>query len=219
MAKVDFNVLGNYRNKVGNVVGYTRMGEQTMRGYLASISNPNTQAQQLYRGRFAILASLAASFRRAINLGLKPAMRAAKSSVYGEFIKLNQAAVTGTVGALNVVPDSIKVSKGSLMEVALGSPNFSTPLTVTVPVTDNYADIPDVDPTDVCYLAVYSPDYGRVLVSAGAPRGTQAEPIVSLTAIVPSSFQGVEVHLYAFVVAADGSLASQTTYLGSGEIA
>ena len=219
MSKNFKGYMGDQIGKLGTAVGRRWKGMMIYSAYQGKVANPKTSAQQLVRERFAILGNMSSQFLPAIGISLKPAADRAKSTQTGEFVKLNQEAVTGTLGSLNIVPEAVKLCKGSLTKVTFGTPNYSTPLTVSVPVTANNVKSYSAQPDDKIYLAVYSGDAGEVAVSAGVDRGTEETPAASVSVAVPPTMQGMEVHVYAFVVNAQTTKVSNSVYLGSGEIA
>lgn len=58
MAKLNDGILGGFKGKVGNIVGYTYKGQNVIRKYQPLVTNPNTTQQVATRGRFKTLSQL-----------------------------------------------------------------------------------------------------------------------------------------------------------------
>ena len=58
MAKLENGILGGFRGKVGNVIGYTYKGQNVIRKYQPVVTNPKTTQQTASRSRFRTLSQL-----------------------------------------------------------------------------------------------------------------------------------------------------------------
>lgn len=219
MSKNFKGYMGDQIGKLGPAVGRRWKGMMIYASYQGNVSNPKTDAQQLIRERFATLSRLSTPFMPAIGISMKPAANRAKSTVIGEFIKLNQGAVTGSLGSVNVIPTAIKLSEGSLASVSFGAPDFSTPLQISVPITSNNANAYGASSDDKIFIVAYCTDAGSVVVSEGMARGTEESPATGVSIAVPTTFQGMNAHIFAFVANANNTKVSTSEYLGNGEIA
>lgn len=217
MADFDFNVLGNFSNKVGNVVGFQWKGMQVVRGYKAKVANPNTDAQRLVRNKFTLLSNLAKQFRSTLLNGMKPLANSRKSTIYGEFVRLNKSAVTGNLQSLTVDYASLVVARGGATPVVFGDPGFSTPLTVSVPVNEANLTVAGAHSDDLIFIAAYCPDMHTALCTTGMQREDAQSSTIQLR--VPNQWQGLRVYVYGFVVDKQNGVSSDTTSLGYGDIA
>lgn len=217
MAKVDFNVLGNVKNKVGNVVGYQWKGIGVLRGYKAWISNPKSEAQRLQRAKFSLMAKLAKACRPILLAGMKANANSTKSTIYGQFVKFNLDMVSGNLDSLTIDYSGLEFSRGGLLMASLGTPSFVTPGSVSVQTSETHTGEADAQADDILYLALVCPDVNGGVVSGGVNRGSVDDNPV-LQCRVPASWQGMRAYAYAFAVKADGSATSDTVSLGYGDI-
>lgn len=58
MAKLENGILGGFRGKVGNVIGYTYKGQNVIRKYQPVVNNPKTTQQTASRAKFKTLSQL-----------------------------------------------------------------------------------------------------------------------------------------------------------------
>lgn len=212
-------ILDGFYGKVGTVVGSFWKGIPLMRKWVRNISNPRTDDQKLVRSKFALLGAMSGQFTPAINIGLKGRADKVKSTQQGEFVKLNWDAITGdSPASLTVGYDELVLSEGKLANVDFGTPNFTDPLTVKVPITASHADAPGAAATDPLILAVYCPDMGEAVCSTGVQTRTDTNASIH----VPGTWQGMNVHVYGFVMPSVGAKnrdnASPTAYIGFGNI-
>lgn len=220
MGKMRMGILDGFIGKVGTVVGAFWKGKKVMRGYNEFPADPKTSKQELQRAKFGLLASIGGALLHALHLGMKSYSDLHASTELGAFMRLNLNKVSGeTPEALEVDYETLSVSEGRLTAVALGEVDFSTPLTVSVAVDDNYLD-PDFNSADDrLYLAVYSKTGGEAVLSDGTSKRTSE----SVSVRVPGYWQGHFVEVYAFMKAADSAadpeVCSKTLYCGSGRIA
>jgi hypothetical protein len=110
------------------------------------------------------------------------------------------------------------VSLGNLPGVVFSSSiGTSTPGTLTVTVTDVMSGVMDASDEDNIYVFAYCPDAGNGVLSAPARRTDGA----TLSVRYPSSWSGLEVHVYGFVmggIAKTMGVASNSEYVGHAEL-
>lgn len=219
MGKVQSGILGGWYGKVGTVVGSYWKGIPLLREWKRKISNPDTAGQQLVRAKFALLGKYAGIFTPAINVGLKDRADKVKSTEQGEFVKLNYGILTGNSPAgLTVGWDELQLSDGDLAGVEFGTPSFTNPLSVEVPISNANSDAQGANIADPVVVAVVCPDMKQGAFSVGvATRSDQ-----SVTVRVPSGWQGMNVHVYGFtgsyMGAKNRNKVSATAYAGFGNI-
>ena len=121
MAKVKSSGLRNYIGRLAGSVYYMDKGRNISREVAAQVSNPKTQAQMVQRVR---LANLVNFYRANKEWMLKYAFEKliGLQSVYNTFVSLNLTPTAVPLTKENaaagvVMPDLVKVTKGSLPEV------------------------------------------------------------------------------------------------------
>lgn len=67
MGTIQKGILGGFRGKVGNVVGFFWKGQAVMRSLAASVSNPKTYGQRVARSRFALAGSFSRMFTNVVD--------------------------------------------------------------------------------------------------------------------------------------------------------
>ena len=218
MSKNFKGYMGDQIGKLGTAVGSRWKGKMIYRAYQGKVRNPKSDAQVLVRARLSLLSKLATVFMPVIGIGMRSGANKRQMTQGNLFVKLNQAAVTGNAGSLTADYATLKVSDGELMGVSIGTPSYSTPLHVTATVTANNHGTWGTSMNDKVYLAAYCPDENQAACSAAVARGEEDEtPTLDLT--VPTTWQGLRVYVYAFVVSADGRNTSASMNLGYGDIA
>ena len=228
MANTNFNVLGNQRGKVGNVVGYVRKGKQYYRGYSDKVAESKSEDLQLAKMRFAALGRLAIQFRGAVKRGYQKLLASSTMSACNLFIKKNYEAVTlASLGSDPTVDYStLVIAEGTLPPVSFKTIDVSEEATVKVPFDTDSMTYPGATENDQVFLFVYQPDTQMGIMSLPASRST-GEILVE----VPALWSGMKVHVYGFAVNPtehwDENLlstivkgeASNSTYVGQATIA
>ena len=124
---------------------------------------------------------------------------------------------------VNVDVSYVTPPKSPLTAVALGEVDFSTPLTVSVPVDDNYLDPEKNSANDKLYLVVLAKANDLSEADAVYSDGTAKRSSESVSLRVPGFWQGRFVEVYAVLTADPLSQrageCSKTLYCGSGRIA
>lgn len=226
MANNTFNVLGNQRGKIGNVVGYMRKGKQCYRGYSDKVTQSKSEDLLMAKMRFATLGKLAIQFRGAVKRGYQKLLASSTMSACNLFVKKNYDAVTVASVSSDPTVDygSIVISEGNLPFVTFGA--ISTETEATVEVTFSTDTYPGATENDQVYLFVFQPDTQMGIMSLPASRSAGA-----ITLEVPALWSGMKVHVYGFVVNPedhwDENLlstivkgeASPSTYVGQATIA
>lgn len=207
------------KNAAGNLVFYTRAGEQIARARPEFVSNPKTENQTLARKRLAFISQMAKGLDTALDLGFADKVTGLKSS-RNFFVKENYAKMTGTAEAIVIDYETLKLtSANSDVEIlSLGETSFEVPLQVSVATEDGYSGSPTAKATDKGMLVVYSKDAHRAMVATVNNVRTDN---TSWSVTVPGNWQGHFVEVWAFVFRGEGkeAIASDTIYLGSGRIA
>ncbi len=205
MAKIDGNIFGGFRGKLGNVVGYTWKGLWCVRSKPAVVRNPRSAAQQQHRTLFAEEVRLAGRMNWALNIGLATVADELHMTACNAFVKANQEAFSLVDGALAVDWSALIVSAGPVAPTALGTPELSDDGVLTVAFEKNPCLI-RANNFDQVHLYVYCPAQNTGYLAAPVYR---KERRISLS--LPDNMIGQELHLYAFVTDTEGR-ASDTAY-------
>ena len=220
MGKMKMGILGDFRNKIGTVVGQRwRAGQYTTRAYVKDVRNPNTPKQQLQRAKFSTLGRLAAEFQVACETGFRPLLSSKPTTAVAEFVKRNSGAVhANTVDSVTIDYADLVIAHGGLTNVRFGTPQFDTPQQVDVSFADNMGSGIYTSLDDLVYLFVYCPDAKCGILSEPVQRDER-----SVSCDVPAYWNGMKVHVYGFTVGADHDKkytgrVSPSTYIGTGNI-
>ncbi len=151
----------------------------------------------------------------AILMGLSTTAANNGVTVKQEFSNINAANIFPAIADTRF--EALQLSKGTLTEVACGEPNFSTPLTVSVPIDDSYSDPNFNSDDDEVYLVLFSKTSQEGIISAPAKRSDS-----DVTITVPGFWQGHYVECFVIVKGAAGAISegkvSPTVYCSNGRI-
>lgn len=200
---------------------YTRMlVASSVRGVAAGDSEPADPAAA-ERQRNAAIAEFLTKMNLPMShetaIGLRNYAAEHNMSIDEAFVALNRGFVSGPIDNLEMDYEQTVISEGTLTRVALGEADLSTPLTVTVPIDDNYLDPNFNSAKDIVHLVVYSKTGNEALYTTATRDATE------LSTRVPGYWQGHFVEMYAFVEGdPEGTkpgVCSTTMYVGAGRIA
>lgn len=215
MGKVQQGILDGFVGKVGTVVGSFWKGKPVMRGWKRAIRNPQTNAQQLVRARFAAAGRLTGSMHSAISIGLHNRAVSRHITEGDVFVDINWGHIhADTPGTATIDYAELTIAEGNLPEPQYGNASFADPLSVSVPMTDTTGII-GASADDLVYMFVYDPE-----AQAGILTKVKREAN-SISTSVPAYWNGHRVHVYGFAVGAgvdnQGNI-SNSRYIGSGSI-
>ena len=217
MAINNGGVYGKNRNKAGGVVWFKWNALQVFREYVARISNPNTDKQQMVRARFKSCMRVARMCRRALNVAMHSVCRSMSTTVYGWCVKKNWEAVSATSpDDVTINWAEVKVSEGNCDRVTFGTTDWGSTahLTIAVAFNGNVASTNDSD--DDVYILAVVPELNQGILSSPAVRSAGE---VSLAC--PTGWNGMQVHLYGFCVSkaeATSGTPSDSAYIGHHEL-
>lgn len=207
------------RNKIGNMVGYVRLGTQCFRAYVASVRDANTDAQKLVRAKCAEMTRIYRLYRAGARVGLAYAAKQGKRTAANEFFKLNYPRIVGaTPGSLTFDWSVAQVSRGYTPGVVYSSniDVISTPNTVTISVTDQQLTAYGADADDKVHVLVMCPDAEGAVLSVAVGRAfLQTNNKIEVP--VPAAWSGLDVHVYGFTISAASDTygqGSNTDYIG-----
>ena len=213
MGKISQGILGGLSGKVGNVIGGNWKGIDYLRIKPSSVANPRTVGQVNQRNKFSATIQFLQPNKGFLNVGYKAfavkktAFNAAMSYTLGN-------AITGTAPNFNVDYSLALLSRGSLSTALNGSVDLSTANQVTFNWDDNSAD-GNANTTDKSMVLAYNPAKKEsIYLLDGAIRSTTSQ-VLSL----PTSYTGDTIQLFMAFVSDNGSIVSNSVYLGSGTVA
>ena len=203
MAKQRGPVASTFSGRVGNVVGAKlKGGEYVTRSYQPSVKNPNTVRQRVSRLRMAAASQLAAGLAPAIIAGFGKASSSTKMFPRNMFVrnlvKLDTNPVMTVVNEeVTVDYEKMKVSERiGISEIPSATATFDGQ---AGRIEVEFAPLPVVDVLpagDMGAVAVaYNPEKGACIV-AMTPTSPVNDSGVALK--YPSSWNGDNVHVYAF---------------------
>lgn len=189
--------MGAFENKVGIVVGRKWRNLDVMSAYQPKVFNPNTKKQMEQRQRFGAASSLARGMKLGLAYGFAGVAAGTKSPARSRFVQANIPAIEFTwPNTIDIMYEDIKMSDGSHMNATYGTPSSTQPLqidlTYSMPVVEGFSR-----EDDNVFVVAYNPaDKNCVIANARAGAGT-------LSVMVPNSWNGETVHVYAFVIGAE----------------
>jgi len=210
MGKIAQGILGGLSGKVGNVIGGSWKGIDYIRIKPSSVANPRTEGQVNQRNRFTVTLEFLQAIKPFIKQGYKSlAIKKTEFNAAMSYILNN--AVTGTAPNFNVDYNDALVSRGGLSGVLNGTTDLTNPGEVTFDWDDNSAE-GNANTTDKAMLLVYNPSKKEsISVVDGNVRTAETQ-----TVVIPNTYSGDTVELFAAFITADGRQVSNSTYLGSG---
>lgn len=207
------------KNAAGNLVFYTRAGEQIARARPEFVNNPKTENQTLARKRLAFISKMAKGMDTALDLGFADKVDGLHSS-RNRFVKANYGKITGTAEDIQIDYETLQLTSANadVEIVALGELDTSVPLQISVATDDGYSGSPTAKATDKGMIVVYSKTAHRAVVATVNNVRTDD---TSWACTIPGNWQGHFVEVYAFVFRGEGkeAIASETIYCGSGRVA
>ncbi|RZK80548.1 MAG: hypothetical protein EOO92_07460 [Pedobacter sp.] len=209
MGKYKKGILGNFRGKVGSVIGSVWKGIYYMRSISETSSADPSPAQLNARLRFAMVINFLSNIKTTINVG------------YQKFTKgitpLNAAAsyllkygVTGTAPAYEINYPKVVISVGDLDNLENLSALSSTPGEIKFDWDVNVG-MQDGLPTDRVTIVAFCPELDKFITV----RNVVARSATTYTLSFPANFSGSAVYLWVMLTSADGKEVSKSQYMGN----
>lgn len=209
MGIITQGILGGFSGKVGNVIGATWKGISYIRIKPVSVANPRTEGQVNQRKKFSATLAFLQPSLTFLKVGYK--FYADKKSAFNAAMSyVIRNAITGTAPNFTVDYPTALVSRGKLEGVLDGAFTEASG-TFSVSWTDNSTQ-GNARPDDKVMLLLYNPAKAESQIVLEDPAVRQDGGIVS---VVPENYSGDSVHLFMAFQAADGSMVSNSSYLGS----
>lgn len=189
-------------SKLGKMIDSSWLGRPYQRRMPETVANPRTEAQQAHRTAFGEVSKLSAAMREAHEEGLHWKAIRDRLNTPSVFKKLNK----DCYGSDGIDYSRVKISYGSVSQVKITAAEVDAQGNVHVEFHDHY--VTEKNKTDQFWLFVFCPDLRE---------GHFARPVERtvgvVDAMIEESWQGHELHLYAFMKNAKGQT-SDTMYLG-----
>lgn len=209
MAKLREGILGGLSGAVGTVVGGRWRDVDYIRSKPAIVRNPNTEAQQAQRKRFALMIRLMKRIRLYINEGF--ALETERRTPMNNAMSVNlKNAIQGTFPDFEISFPDLMVARGDLKKPAGAGVEVTPPDTVTFSWTDNSGRA-SAKASDIALALIIN--YDSDDLEYDIENHTRAD--ASLTLQVPPEWYGDTLECYLAFKSEDGAEVSNSVYLGS----
>lgn len=202
MAQIKRGILGGFSGKVGNVVGSSWKGIETMRALPISVLNPRTTAQVYNRNRFGYVSKFASSILSSLIKPLNDRF-AQRMSGYNLFCSRNRD-LFDEVGCLS--DTNLVLCSGKLGTFEMTSCEILTPGQLKVTWPDSASGAYQSN-TDKVYLLVIDGNGNLLAVSAGEVELTQG----TVTMSIPTTLKNPNILVYGALMREDSSMVSNTS--------
>ena len=212
MGTIKQGILGGFSGKVGTVVGSSWKGLSYMRGQAQSVKNPRTAKQMAQRDKFALALSFIRPIQSFIKVGFKTyAVHQSEFNAAMSYTLKN--AIKGTYPSFTIDFAQAMVSRGSLAK-PLNIQKQNNDNEIAVSWQDNSGTANALD-TDFAMIMAYNADKQEAVYDMTSTcRGDEGSSLR-----YPSDWAGDTVHIYLAFVSEDGTLVSDSEYVGSMTIA
>ena len=212
MGTIKQGILGGFSGKVGTVVGSSWKGLSYMRGQAQSVKNPRTAKQMAQRDKFALALSFIRPIQSFIKVGFKTyAVHQSEFNAAMSYTLKN--AIKGTYPSFTIDYAQAMVSRGSLAK-PLNIQKQNNDNEIAVSWQDNSGTANALD-TDFAMIMAYNADKQEAVYDMTSTcRGDEGSSLR-----YPSDWVGDTAHVYLAFVSEDGTLVSDSEYVGSMTIA
>lgn len=211
MGNIKQGILGGFSGKVGTVIGSNWKGINYMRAIAPSIRDARTAKQLAQREKFKLVLGFLRSVQSYVRVGFK--MYATRQTAFNAAMSYTMRnAVKGTSQDVSIDYSKVMVSRGSLV-LPLNIHRLNNDGEIAISWSDN-SGVGNALDTDFAMPLAYNADKHEVVYDmVSACRGDEG---VSLN--YPSNWSGDTVHVYLGFVSENGSLVSDSVYLGEAVI-
>lgn len=208
MGTIKQGILGGFSGKVGTIVGSSWKGLSYMRGQAQSVKNPRTAKQMAQRDKFALALSFIRPIQSFIKVGFKTyAVHQSEFNAAMSYTLKN--AIKGTYPSFTIDYAQAMVSRGSLAK-PLNIQKQNNDNEIAVSWQDNSGTANALD-TDFAMIMAYNADKQEAVYDMTSTcRGDEGSSLR-----YPSDWVGDTVHVYLAFVSEDGTLVSDSEYVGS----
>jgi hypothetical protein len=219
MSKIKHGILGGFSGRVGNVVGSTWKGKNVMKIRPATVTNPNTERQQLQRARFSLVGRFNKAHGNLIRIGFRAYTKDMTAANAAMSYNLANA-VAGEFPDLGIDFNMVRISMGNLAPLSGVSVLSDSQATVSLSWVDN-SQAGNARESDQLMASLYDNATGEVTYFLGCASRNQLTATLNL----PPDWSGRTVEVLAFLVSLEGTTAasaresvSNTVFAGSVEI-
>lgn len=199
--------VGNWRKKVGNVVARVSQGRTILSIYQPEVSNPRTQAQQSQRNKLTLCSEFGGKVADVLKVGFKNVVKVGTAYAYavGKWMK---EAISGVYPSATLDLGLVTLSQGSLSNpYNLACQAAGTDFTINW--TDN-SDTGNALASDQCVVCAYNGNKKEAISDFATATRSDHNATIS----VSSAWTGDDVMIWCFFKRPDGSLVSDSRYLG-----
>lgn len=208
MGKLNIGILGGFSGKVGPVVGADWNSIPTVRAYQPDVRNPQTAEQTAQRQKFTIVIAFIRVMLAILRVGFKNFTNGI--SPYAKAISIALKTGVKLVGELwQIDYENFTVSQGCLLQVDVGSTLQCDGGAVSINWQPN-SGTGNALATDVAYMVLYNITKNEMLFVNALTRNDGYNEWA-----VISAWDGDTVHVYDFLVSADGKIVADSNYAGS----
>lgn len=213
MGKANQGVFGSFYNKVGNVVGRVRKGEQIYSIYQPKVANPKTDAQKAARKSFTLISKLSSAVDGVIPTSFKSAMTKGQTA-YNAFFKENYSkALTGNYPGITIDYTKVVVGKGVTTNVSNPTKSYDD-AAIEFSWSDN-SGTGKAKGGDRVFAVLFNPSKEECNYKNMGSRSDRVGEIAC-----PASWQGDTVHVYLFCCSVSSGIndiveSGDSVYLGS----
>lgn len=216
MGKSTQGVFGNWSGKVGNVVGAVRQGRTVMRIYQPNVANPRTQRQLEARLRFSVLTRILSYVTSTLRVGFRDLDGYRTGNPFSSSVGYNykRNPFTGTYPDITVDYSKLTLSQGglSLPYSPAGTADSNTN-SINITWSDN-SGIGNAKSTDgICACAINPTMEDAIEMFDLAKRSDRT---ASFT--IPTAWGTNEFHVFIYFRSDDGSVVSDSYFVGTYSI-
>lgn len=209
MGKQLGGINGPYVGRIGNVVGYQWKGMWVARAVASEFHDAKSERQLEQRGRFKASVCLAARLRDILLIGFRQMAQQVHKTEYNYFQKVNNGCLTWDGERLVVDYPNLRLSEGPVAPVAFTHVECGMMSDELVIAFEKNPEHRQCNSGDRVYVAAVNAVREEAVLSLPVYRR-----MGSITVILPSYWEGEEVHLYGFVQDNAGRC-SESCYLGT----
>jgi len=214
MGKYKKGILGNFRGKVGTVVGSIWNGVHYLRSLGDYTDNPTT-AQLNARAKVSLVMPFLAEIKTLINQGWASREKKGLTAMNAASSHHLKNAVSGVGPLYTINYPQVVFSVGGLDGVELPDVATGAGLSIDFTWTPQTTFMGGGSATDKATMLLYCPLEDKFVYSIGLIARSAGE----YNMLVPSLFSGNMVHAWIGFVSADGKLVSDSAYIGAVPVA
>lgn len=212
MGKANQGVFGAWVNKVGNVVGRIRQGQNVYSIYQPNVANPKTPNQVKFRAVFSLLTKRGSSLLNAIKVGFKSLDGYKFGSAFSSFVGYNYKKAVAwsysTLEGAKILYDKLMLSVGPV-PLPLNPTGTLDGMDISVTWTDNSGQ-GSADAADKACMCLFCEALDACVFEQDLANRSDRSSILT----APASWSGRSLEAYIFFTNKDG-LTSDSSYLGT----